>query len=97
MDGESATFAYSFSCAVSDQHPAKRFTKTTLDGLGRPVKVETGYNPYPGISVVESAVDTEYAPCACTPMGKMWRVSQPYKPGIRSFGRRIRTMSWAEC
>ena len=30
---------------------------------------------------MESVVDTEYAPCACTPMGKMWRVSQPYKPG----------------
>jgi YD repeat-containing protein len=59
----------------------KKFVKTSVDGLGRTVKVETGYNPSPGTSVVESVVDTEYAPCACTPMGKMKRVSQPYKPG----------------
>src|ERR1035438_6080167 len=26
-------------------------------------------------------VDTQYAPCACSPLGKMWRVSQPYAPG----------------
>ena len=60
--------------------PGSDITATHLDGLGRPIKVETGYNPTPTTSVVESVVETEYAPCACTPMGKMKRVSQPRKP-----------------
>ena len=28
-----------------------------------------------------AAVTTQYAPCACSPLGKLWRVSQPYAPG----------------
>jgi YD repeat-containing protein len=28
-----------------------------------------------------STVDTEYAACACSPLGKVKRVSQPYAPG----------------
>ena len=71
------TYTYSTPGRYSMATSAKKFTKTTVDGLGRTLKVETGYNP----SVVESVVDTEYAPCACTPMGKLKRVSQPYKPG----------------
>jgi len=27
-------------------------------------------------------VDTQYAPCACSPLGKLWRVSLPYAPGV---------------
>jgi YD repeat-containing protein len=26
-------------------------------------------------------VDRQYAPCACSPLGRLWRVSQPYAPG----------------
>ena len=26
-------------------------------------------------------VDTQYGPCACSPLGKMTRVSLPYAPG----------------
>ena len=81
VDGDSVTYTYSTPNRYSMATSAKKFTKTTVDGLGRTVKVEAGYNPSPGTSVVESVVDTEYAPCACTPMGKMKRVSQPYKPG----------------
>jgi YD repeat-containing protein len=55
---------------------ASRWKRTTLDGFGRVVRVETGHD-----STVVSQVDTEYAPCACSPLGKMWRVSQPYAPG----------------
>lgn len=77
MDGESATFSYSFPSRYSMSTTGKKFAKATLDGLGRTFRVETGYNPTPGTSVVESVVDTEYAPCACTPTGKMWRMSQP--------------------
>jgi len=53
-----------------------RWTKTTMDGLGRTVKVERGYD-----STTVSVVDTEYAPCACSPFGRLKRVSQPYAPG----------------
>ena len=81
VDGDAVTYTYSTPSRYSMATTGKKFVKTSVDGLGRTVKVETGYNPSPGTSVVESVVDTEYAPCACTPMGKMKRVSQPYKPG----------------
>ncbi len=79
-DGDSQSSEYSVPGRVNISRSGKRFTATYLDGLGRPIKVETGYNPTPSTSVVESVVETEYAPCACTPMGKMKRVSQPRKP-----------------
>ena len=28
-----------------------------------------------------SIVETEFGPCACSPLGKMQRVSMPYAPG----------------
>jgi YD repeat-containing protein len=52
-----------------------RWTRTTTDGLGRTIKVETGY----GATTV-STVDTEYDSCGCSPLGKVKRVSQPYAP-----------------
>ena len=50
-----------------------RWKKTTSDGFGRPVKVETGY----GTTLV-AQVDTEYEACACSAIGKLKRVSLPY-------------------
>jgi hypothetical protein len=50
-----------------------KWVKKTKDGLGRVVLVETGY----GTTIV-SKVATEYAPCSCSPLGRVWRVSQPY-------------------
>jgi YD repeat-containing protein len=47
---------------------------TSLDGFGRPIHVERGGDH-------SSMVDTEYDSCACSPLGKMKRVSQPYAPG----------------
>ncbi|HXE64182.1 MAG TPA: hypothetical protein VN519_11620, partial [Bryobacteraceae bacterium] len=52
-------------------------TRTTLDGVGRPIKVEKG----PDVSHIQSVVDTVYAPCACSPMAKIQSVSQPHAPG----------------
>jgi YD repeat-containing protein len=46
------------------------------DGLGRVVKEETRSG-----AVVQWTVETEYEPCACSPMGKVKRVSLPYAPG----------------
>jgi RHS repeat-associated protein len=56
--------------------PGSRFSKSTLDGLGRTVRVEIGDN-----TGVKSIVDTEYEACACSPLGKVKRVSRPYAPG----------------
>jgi len=47
-----------------------------MDGFGRTARVEEGHD-----SVTVSQVDTQYAPCACSPLGKMSQVSQPYAPG----------------
>ena len=55
-----------------------RFERTTYDGFGREVKREAGDN---GTQTVLSTVETQYAPCACSPLGKLWRVSSGYKAG----------------
>ncbi len=57
-----------------------RWTKTWVDGFGRTTKVETG-DGAPSSPVTKSVVDTEYAPCACSPLGKLYRTSRPYAPG----------------
>ena len=50
-------------------------TNAVLDGLGRTASVQTGTG-----STVLSEVDTFYAPCACSPLGKMYQQTQPYTP-----------------
>jgi hypothetical protein len=52
-----------------------RWTKTVLDGLGRTVSVIQGNG-----STAVSEVDTVYGPCGCSPMGKVYSVTQPYNP-----------------
>jgi RHS repeat-associated protein len=52
------------------------FTRKTLDGLGRPIKLERGTD----VNHIQSVVDTVYGPCACSPMGKIQSVSQPHAP-----------------
>jgi len=63
----------------------RHWTRTTLDGLGRTIRVESGIRNTPDsagdYSNALSVVDTQYGPCACSPMGKVTAVSQPYKPG----------------
>jgi hypothetical protein len=49
-----------------------RWQTTTLDGFGRTIQVQKGNG-----STVVSTVQTQYAPCACSPLGKMSAVSQP--------------------
>jgi hypothetical protein len=53
-----------------------RIVKTTMDGLGRTIKVETGDS-----NGTQSVVDTQYGSCACSPLGKVKQVSRPYTPG----------------
>jgi YD repeat-containing protein len=81
VDGASVTYAYTPNTQTATQtQPAplagNRFKRTTVDGFGRTVRVETGHG---GLTV--STVDTQYGPCACSPLGKMTAVSQPYAPG----------------
>jgi hypothetical protein len=74
----STTFTYTTAPpAVKATVSGSGWTKTYLDGFGQPVKVERGQ----GTSTVESVVETEYGPCACSALGKVKRVSEPYAPG----------------
>ncbi len=75
-DGAQTAYSYSTSPAFSTTGINGRWSKTYYDGVGRPVKVESG-----DAGGVKSTVETEYEPCACSPMGKMKRVSLPYAPG----------------
>jgi hypothetical protein len=73
----STTYAYDqYNVRLITATTGTRIVKTNLDGLGRTVKVETGDST--GTKLV---VDTEYDSCACSPLGKVKRVSKPYKPG----------------
>jgi hypothetical protein len=76
--GAVTNYSYTNSPPTKKATTNGHWVKTTMDGLGRPIKVESG----DGTST-KSVVDTEYAACACSPIGKMWRVSQPYAPGVR--------------
>jgi YD repeat-containing protein len=79
-DGAATTYSYTYipnvQTATLADAQGTRWTKTTLDGFGRTISVVQGHD-----SVTISEVDTQYAPCACSPLGKMSRVSQPYAPG----------------
>ncbi len=74
--GAVTTFTYTNSPPTKKATTTGRWVKTTSDGLGRTVKVESG-NATTTVSVAE----TEYDSCACSPLGKVKRVSQPYAPG----------------
>ena len=74
--GATTTYSYTNSPPTTTVTTNGKWTKTTYDGLGRPIRVETGH----GTTTV-SIVDSEYAPCACSPMGKLKRVTRPYAPG----------------
>jgi RHS repeat-associated protein len=75
-DGAVTNYTYTYNPTVQTATLGNRWKKTTVDGFGRVIKVETGHD---GVTV--STVETQYAPCACSPLGKVWRVSQPYAPG----------------
>jgi RHS repeat-associated protein len=49
---------------------------TIMDGFGRTIQTNTGY----GSTLVSTQI-TKYAPCGCSPLGKMSQQSQPYGPG----------------
>jgi YD repeat-containing protein len=74
-----ASTGYSYSTAAPWTVTATvngRWTKKTLDGFGRVVKVESGHG---GTTV--SVTETEFDACACSATGKVKRVSMPRAPG----------------
>lgn len=75
--GAVATYTYTNSPPTTTATVNGRWTKTTMDGLGRAVKVETGSG-----TTTLSVTETEYGLCACTPLGKVYRVSRPHAPGV---------------
>jgi len=56
------------------------FTRQTLDGMGHVILQETGTVSGSTLTTV-SQVTSIYAPCGCSPMGKLSQVSEPYAPG----------------
>jgi YD repeat-containing protein len=74
-DGASTGYSYTYNPNTQTATLGNRWKKTTLDGFGRVIKVETGHD-----QTTVSIADTQYGPCACSPLGKLWRVSQPYAP-----------------
>ena len=81
-DGAETDYTYAYAGvggATANQQTAtlgSRWKRTTLDGFGRVTRVESGHD-----STTVSQVDTQYAPCACSPLGKVSQVSMPYAPG----------------
>jgi RHS repeat-associated protein len=79
-DGAVTNYTYSYlpntQTATITTGSATQWKKTTLDGFGRTLKVETGHD-----STTMSVVETQYAPCACSPLGKLWHTSAPHAPG----------------
>jgi YD repeat-containing protein len=56
-----------------------RWNRTTLDGFGRTIKTEVGTGD-PVTGTVTSLSETVFAPCGCSPLGKLFAQSQPYAP-----------------
>lgn len=78
-DGVVTTYAYSYSpnqVKASISSPSAQWTRTTYDGFGRAVKVESAHD-----STVVSTQDTKYSTCGATPLGKSSQASNPYGSG----------------
>ena len=75
-DGAATNYSYTYNPNTQTATLGNRWTKTTLDGFGRVISVVQGHDSTPF-----SEVDTKYAPCGCSPLGKVSQVSEPYTPG----------------
>jgi YD repeat-containing protein len=74
--GADTNYSYTYNPTTVTATTNGKWRKTTVDGLGRTTRVETGDS-----NGTQSMVDSEYAACGCTPLGKVWRQSNPYAPG----------------
>ena len=82
-DGATRTYSYSYSPPTQTATVNGRWKQTTLDGFGRVIEVDTGHDGVTLANTVSRAL-TQYAPCACSPLLKVWRVSQPFNPNTGS-------------
>ena len=75
-----ATTAYAYNDAATPPNVKAttngHWAQTSMDGFGRTIQATTG-----DAGGAKSNVDTNYAACGCSPLGKMYRVSQPYAAG----------------
>ena len=53
-----------------------RWTRTTMDGLGRTILTQSG-----DASSTQSQAESVYGPCACSPMGKLMQQAMPHAVG----------------
>ncbi|MCZ2149713.1 MAG: hypothetical protein LC126_18290, partial [Bryobacterales bacterium] len=74
--GAVTNWTYTNSPATKTGTTNGHWEKTSYDGLGRVIKVETGDG-----GSTKTIVETQYEACACSPLGKVKKVSQPYAPG----------------
>jgi len=83
-DGAVTNYTYAYytsggqnsQTATVNNGVANQWKTTVLDGFGRTISVLTGNG-----KTTVSETDTQYAPCACSPLGKISAVSMPYAPG----------------
>lgn len=57
-----------------------QWKRTTFDGFGRTIKVETGHD-----GTTYNTMDTVYGACGCSPLGKVVKVSMPYAAGETAY------------
>ena len=77
--GDVTTYTYNDTASPPNKIATINTThwvKTVMDGFGRTIHTITGN----GTTTV-STVDTYYAPCGCSPLGKLSQQSQPYAVG----------------
>jgi RHS repeat-associated protein len=77
-DGAVTSYTYTYNPNIQTATVNNRWVKTTLDGFGRTIQVDTGTG-----STTVSVAETQYAPCACSPLGKLYRTSRPHAPGAQ--------------
>ena len=65
------------TCTMVDN----RWTQTNLDGLGRPVLILTGHGSSCGAGTILTQAETAYAPCGCSPLGKLSQQWMPHSYG----------------
>ncbi len=74
------TTSYTYTTNTTAAVVNGRWSRTTLDGLGRTLLVENGTGTTIGSGTVNQ-VDTVYNSCGCSPLGKMTMTSLPHAPG----------------
>ena len=78
--GATTTYEYTNSPGTVKETTNGRWTKRTLDGFGRVIRVEQGYS-----TTTVAVVETEYDACGCSPVGKTMRASMPHAPGATAY------------